>query len=201
MDFTGTRRDGSDEESVEQLFYRQVGEELWARVHPVDFQGPRGTTAAPRRHEIVRNWRLAGYRLATELLPTERVRVPDELDAFKEGLLQRLREYELEHLGASESGIEVVEELDVEGCDKIESKAQKYLRLATHATTPSSEAASAALHIARMIVNGDLALLSLERVRHLAQRLTRMEEAFRTIRQENPLQFLYGTREQRQTGE
>jgi hypothetical protein len=52
-----------------------------------------------------------------------------------------------------------------------------------------------------MIVNGDLALLSLERVQHLAQRLTRMEEAFRTIRQENPLQFTYGTREQRQSGE
>lgn len=202
MDYTGTKREGGDEESVEHLFMRQVAAEFIDRYQPTDFHGPRGTTAAPHRHEVVRNWRLAGYRFACHLLPTKRVRAPVELDSFIQGLRQRLREYEFDHLGASESGIEVVEDFDKEASEKIETKAQKYLKLATHLATPSHEAGSAALHIARMVMSGDLApLLSFERVHHAMSKLSRLDEAFEVMRGKNPLQHLYGPREQRQSGE
>lgn len=197
MDYTGTRRAGRDEDASEHFFFRQVCEELIARVHPTDWQGPRGTTAAPHRHEIISKWRLAGYRFAMHLLPVKRARIPDELDSFIEGLRQRLREYELEHLGNT-SGMEVSGELDVDACEKIESKAQKFLSLASHVGTPSPEADSARRAIVKMLVNGDLVLLSLERVRDLVQRHTRLEEAFKVARLEKPSDFLYGTREQRE---
>ena len=199
MDYTGTRREGSDEEATEHFFFRQVAEDFIARFQPVDRQGPRGTSSSPYRHEVITSWRLAGYRFAMHLLPVKRPRVPDELDSFIEGLRQRLREYEQEHLDKA-SGMEVSGELDVDACEKIESKAQKFLRLASHAGTPSHEAASAAAAIVKMVTGGDLVLLSLERVRDLVQRHTRLEEAFKVARLEKPSDFLYGTREQRENG-
>jgi hypothetical protein len=200
LDYTGARREGRDEETSEHFFFRQVCEELIARVHPVDWQGPRGTTAAPRRHEIISSWRLAGYRFAMHLLPVKQVRIPEELDSFIEGLKQRLREYELEHLGKA-SGMEVSAELDIDACEKIESKVQKFLSLASHAGTPPPEADSARRAIVKMVTSGDLVLLSLERVRDLVQRHTRLEEAFKVARLEKPSDFLYGSREQREEGE
>lgn len=203
MDYTGTRREGRDEEATEHFFFRQVAEDFIARFQPVDRQGPRGTSSSPYRHEIITSWRLAGYRFAMHLLPAKRVRIPDELDAFIEGLRQRLREYEQEHLTktSAASGMEVSGGLDVDACEKIESKAQKFLRLASHAGTPSHEAASAAAAIVKMVTGGDLVLLSLERVRDLVQRHTRLEEAFKVARLEKPSDFLYGTLEQRENAE
>jgi len=200
VDYTGTRREGLDEEATEHFFFRQVAEDFIARFQPVDRQGPRGTSSSPYRHEIISSWRLAGYRFAMHLLPAKQARIPDELDAFIEGLRQRLREYELEHLNKA-SGMEVSGGLDVDACEKVESLAQKFLRLASHAGTPVHEAASAAAAIVKMIAGGDLVLLSLERVRDLVQRHTRLEEAFKVARLEKPSDFLYGTREQREDGE
>lgn len=199
MDYTGTRREGLDEDSSEHLFFRQVCEELIARVHPVDWHGPRGTTVAPRRHEIISNWRLAGYRFAMHLLPVKQLRIPDELDSFIEGLLQRLREYELEQFEKA-TGMEFSRELDIDACDKVESKAQKFLRLASHPGTPLPEADSARRAIMKMILEGDLTLVSFERAHHQTLHYARMEEAFEVARLEKPSDFLYGTREQRENG-
>lgn len=200
MDYTGARREGRDEEATEHFFFRQVAEDFIARFQPADRQGPRGTSSSPHRHEIISSWRLAGYRFAMHLLPVKRARIPDELSSFVEGLSQRLREYELEELGEL-SGMEVSGELDIDACEKIESKSQKFLRLASHSGTPPHEAASAAAAIVKMVTGGDLVLLSLERVRDLVQRHTRLEEAFKVARLEKPSDFLYGAREQREDGE
>jgi hypothetical protein len=203
MDYTGTRRDGRDEESIEHAFFREVCEELISRVHPIDWKGPRGNNVAPQRHQIISSWRLAGYCFATHLLPKRAPETAIELDSFIEGLRQRFCEYETEHLDKfSQDDFDAFgKEFDLDACDKVESRGQKLLRLSSHFGTPAHEAASAALGIVKMVTNGDLVLLSLERVRHLAQRLTRLDEAFRVIRLENPSKFLYGTHEQRKNGE
>jgi hypothetical protein len=181
MDYTGTRR--AAREGTESQFFREVGEALIAHVHP--------TSAVPLRSEIVSRWRLGGYRLASHLLPTRKKRFPEELNAFISGLRQRMQEYEAESLGPS-----VVEEFDVDACEKIETKAERYLKLATHPNTNAHEAGNAALNLAKMIVSAELSLLGYERVRHFVQRFQQMEDLFAVIRQENPLLFLYGARDQ-----
>jgi hypothetical protein len=197
VDYTGAKRDGEDEESIEHAFFRQVCEDLIARVHPVERQGPRGASSSPRRHEIISSWRLAGYRFATHLLPVKHVRTPEELRSFVDGLEQRLNEYELEH----ESKMPWVEASGEVDWEKIESKAQKFLRLATHAGTPLHEATAASAAIVKMIVSGDLSLLSFERVHDLVWKYKRLKEAFKVARLKNPSDYLYGTREQREDGE
>ena len=180
MDYTGTRREGRGSESQ---YFREIGADIIAHVHP--------THHDPLRSEVISRWRLGGYRLATAFLPIKMKRFPEELNAFIAGMRQRMREYELEHLGPS-----AIEQFNVEACEKLETRANQYLNLATHERTPPDEARNAALKLAKMISSSEMALLGWDRVRHFVQRFQEMEELFAVIRQENPLLFLYGEREQ-----
>jgi hypothetical protein len=178
MDYTGTRLEGRESETS---FYREVGEWLIAKIHPTS--GYR----EPPYPEVVKSWRLGGYRLAAHLLPTRRRRYPDELRAFIDGMRQRLQEYAEEHAGEI-----TLEQFDVGACEKIELKAQKYLKLATHPNTNPHEAASAATNLARMIAGSEMVLLSFGRVSHFAQRLQRMEEMFAMLKEADPFSFFFG---------
>ncbi len=186
MDYTGTRREGRESETG---FYQEIGEWLIAKVHPVVGNGY-GGYHEPSRSDVVKNWRLGGYRLAAHLLPMRRKRFPEELRAFIDGMRQRMQEYEQEHAGAI-----TLEQFDVEACEKAEAKAQKFLRLATHASTPIDEARSAALGLAKMIAGSELVLLSWGRVSHFAQRFQQMEEMFTMVRNSNPFSFFFGPNE------
>lgn len=183
MDYTGTRREARESDSQ---FFREVGEAIIAQVHP-----SKPLHGEPSRAEVISKWRLGGYRLASCLIPMKKKRFPEELNAFVAGMYQRMQEYEMEHLGPS-----AIEPFDVDACDKIEAKASKLLKLATHPNTGSHEASSAALGLAKMIAGSELTVLGWERVRHFVQRFEQMQELFAVIRQENPLLFIYGAREQ-----
>jgi len=180
MDYTGTRRAARESESQ---FFREVGEAIIAQVHP--------TERDPLRSEIVSRWRLGGYRLAGYLLPMKKKRFPEELSAFLAGMHQRMQEYEAEHLGPT-----VVDPFDINACERLEARAHKYLKLATHPNTGENEARNAALSLAKMIATSELAILGWERVRHFTQKFNDLEQAFALIRRENPLWFVYGDREQ-----
>jgi hypothetical protein len=180
MDYTGTRREGRNSESH---FFREVGADIIAHVHP--------THRDPLRSEVVSRWRLGGYWLASHLLPVKAKRFPEELNAFIAGMRQRMQEYEQEHLGPA-----IMEAFDVDACEKIEKQAHLYLKLATHERTPSDEARNAAMNLAKMFANSKLSMLGWERVRHFVQRFEEMEGLFALIREENPLLFIYGARDQ-----
>lgn len=180
MDYTGTRREGRASESQ---FFREVGADIIAHVHP--------THRDPSQSEVVSRWRLGGYWLASHLLPVKSKRFPEELNAFVAGMRQRMQEYELENLGPSP-----IEPFDVAACEKVEKQANLYLKLATHERTPADEARNAAMGLARMINASKLSILGWDRVRHFVQRFEEMEGLFAVIRQENPLLFIYGEREQ-----
>ncbi len=188
MDYTGTRREGRETEAG---FYQEIGEWLIAKVHPVVCDG-HGGYREPHRSDVVKNWRLGGYRLAAHLLPMRRKRFPEELSAFIDGMRQRMQEYEQEN-----AGMIAVEQFDVEACEKSEARAQKFLRLATHAGTPVDEARSAALGLAKMIAGSELVLLSWGRVSHFAQRFQRMEEMFTMLKASNPFDFFFGPHDDR----
>lgn len=183
MDYTGTRREGRGSFSY---FFEEVGQAIVAQLHA-------SSHVDTSRSELVKSWRLGGYQLASYLLPTRKKRYPEELNSFIQGMKQRMSEYELENLGAGGAAIEI---FDVEACEKLEARAEKFLRLATHEGTPIDEARAAALGLAKMIAASDLALLGWERVRHFVQRFAQMEEVFSVIRRENPMLFLYGARDQ-----
>src|SRR5271163_9271 len=161
MDYTGTRRAARESESQ---FFREVGEAIIAQVHP--------TERDPLRSEIVSRWRLGGYRLAGYLLPTKKKRFPEELSAFLAGMHQRMQEYEAEHLGPT-----VVDPFDINACERLEARAHKYLKLATHPNTGENEARNAALSLAKMIATSELAILGWERVRHFTQKFNDLEQA------------------------
>jgi len=182
MDYTGTRREGRGE--PESSFYKEVGDWLVSKLHPTVPNGF-GGYREPARPDVVKSWRLGGYRLASRLLPMRRRRFPEELAAFIDGMRQRMQEYE------NEGGI-VVEEFDVEACEKEEARANKFLRLATHPSTPVDEARSAASALAKMIGSSELVLLSWGRVSHFAQRFQQMEEAFAALKASNPFDFFFG---------
>jgi hypothetical protein len=181
MDYTGTRREARESESSK--FFRDIGEAMIAHIHP--------THRDPSRAEVISRWRLGGYRLASFLVPMKKKRFPEELNALLAGMYQRMQEYEMEHLGPSP-----IEPFDADACDKIEAKASKFLKLATHPNTGPDEARNAALGLAKMIAGSELVVLGWERVRHFVQRFEQMQELFAVMRQENPLLFVYGTREQ-----
>jgi hypothetical protein len=195
MDYTGARRYGQ-KESEQEGFWKDVANLLIAKVHPeVRFHPLTHDELDPEQSAVIKNWRAAGYALANHLVPRRRgKRFPLELESFIDGLRQKMQEYEVE-LGGGSSGPKI-EIFNVEECEKIEEKAEKYLALATHEKTPPEEARSAALALAKMIADSKLALLGWERVRHFVQHLKRMEELFEVIRHENPLLFFYGAREQ-----
>jgi hypothetical protein len=183
LDYTGTRREARNFESQ---FFREIGEAIIAQVHP--------SHREPSRSEVVSAWRLAGYRLASHLLPGRHKRFPEELNAFIIGLRQRMAEYESEQLGPL--GVEVEEAFDVEACEKLEARAHKFLKLATHAGTPLQEAQAAAMGLAKMILGSELAVIGWARAAHFTQEFEKMKSAFALFEKENPLQFLYGTRDQ-----
>jgi hypothetical protein len=183
VDYTGTRRQAREAFSY---FFEEIGQAIVAQLHT-------SSHANTARSDLVKSWRLGGYQLATYLLPTRRKRYPEELNSFIQGMKQRLGEYELENLGADGAPIEV---FDVGACEKLEARAEKFLKLAVHENTPIDEARAAALGLARMIEKTDLALLGWERVRHFTQRFSQMEEVFSLIRRENPTLFLYGVKDQ-----
>ena len=195
MDFTGTRRYGREnDDSVAARFFQEVADAIIARVHPEQrFHPLTHEPVEPEPSGVIRNWRLAGYYLASYLLPTRRKRHPLELESLMEGIRQRMEEYEME---LSAFGIAEVEVFNVEACERLEAKAEKYLRLATHEGTPPEEARSAAIALARMIARSELALLGWERVRHFTKRLHQMQELFEMLQKENPLLFLYGAKAQ-----
>ena len=182
MDYTGTRREGRETEAG---FYQEVGEWLIAKVHPVVCDG-HGGYREPSRPDVVKNWRLGGYRLASRLLPMRRKRFPEELRAFIDGMKQRMQEYEQENVGL------IADQFDVEACERSEARAQKFLRLATHPGTPVDEARSAALGLAKMIAGSELVLLSWGRASHFAQRYHQMSEIFDKVRAANPFDFFFG---------
>jgi hypothetical protein len=183
MDYTGTRREARGAFSY---FFEEIGQAIVAQLHT-------SSRVDTLRSEVVKSWRLGGYQLATYLLPSRKKRFPEELNSFIQGMKQRQSEYELENLGADGAPIEV---FDVGACEKLEARAEKLLKLATHDGTPIDEARAAALGLARMIAASDLALTGWERVRHFAQKFSQMEEVFALIRKENPTLFLYGARDE-----
>ena len=185
MDYTGTRREARSSESY---FFQELGEAIIAQVHP--------SGRDPSRSDVVSAWRVAGYRLAGVLLPGRMKRFPEELNALIIGMRQRMAEYEMEHLSPAGPDSGVVEEFDVEACEKLEGQAHKLLKLATHAGTPAAEAGNAARGFARMVANSELAVIGWERARHFTQRFEQMRSAFDLIEKSNPFQFLYGTRNQ-----
>jgi len=191
MDYTGARRYGSSD--AEEGFYKEIA--LWligkaqpaARYHPLTHE-----EEEPNPHVVVKNWRQAGYALARHLVPRRKgKRFPAELEAFIEGLRMYQQDYERE-LGPGAK----IEIFEVEASERIEAKAEKFLRLATHDSTPIDEARAAALGLAKMIAASELVLLARLRVRHFASHLRRMEDLFEILRQENPTLFFYGAREQ-----
>lgn len=194
MDYTGTRRDGG-EESVRSNFFKEICDAVITRVHPeVRFNPRTGNPDDPNPADVIRNWRLAGYYLATYFLPTKRRRAPIELEACLQGMRQRMEEYELE---AGDDGLRPeIEVFDVDACEKLEAKAEKFLRLATHPNTGPDEARNAALGLVKMIGSSELTVLGFDRVRHFMFRFSQMKDLFDLIRQENPLLFLYGERYQ-----
>jgi hypothetical protein len=195
MDFTGTRRYGREnDDSVAARFFQEICEAIIARVHPEPrFHPLSHEQLDPDQSLVIRNWRLAGYYLASYLLPTRRKRHPVELEQMIAGMRQRMQEYELE---LQADGVVDIEAFDVDGCERLESKAEKFLKLATHEGTPPEEARAAAYALAKMIANNDLALLAWERVRHFARRFHQMQELFDMLQQENPLLFIYGAKMQ-----
>ena len=194
MDFTGARRKG-DEEAA---FYKEIASWLISkargdiRYHPLTHE-----EEEPNKHVVVRNWRAAGYGLSRFLVPRRKgKRQPVELESFIDGLKQGMDEYELE-LGEDGSGKKArIEVFDVEACERIESKAEKYLKLATHPGTPIEEARAAALALAKMVAGSELVILGWERVRHFARHLRQMEDLFEVLRHRNPFLFYYGAKEQ-----
>ena len=102
------------------------------RFHPLSHE-----QLDPDQSLVIRNWRLAGYYLASYLLPTRKKRHPVELEQMIAGMRQRMQEYELE---LQADGVVDIEAFDVDGCERLESKAEKFLKLATHEGTPSEEA-------------------------------------------------------------
>jgi hypothetical protein len=182
MDYTGTRREARESESSQ--FFRDIGEAMISHIHP--------TTRDPSKAEVISRWRLGGYRLASFLVPVKKKRFPEELNALLAGMYQRMQEYEQEYLGPVAS----IEPFDADASDKIEARASKFMSLATHSSTNPDEARNSALGLAKMIAASELAVLSWERVRHFVQRFEQMQQLFSVIRQENPLLFVYGAREQ-----
>jgi hypothetical protein len=178
MDYTGTRRAGREFSA----FFKSLADSIISSVHPSIHDSD--------ERDVVHAWRIAGYSLASHLVPRRKKRFPVELESFIQGARQRMEEYE------DEMSLIEISALDVEACERVESKAEKFLRLATHPSTPLDEARNAALGLAKMIASSELSVLSWARVRHFAQHLSRMEELFETLRRENPLLFTYGTREQ-----
>ena len=196
MDFTGTRRYGREnDDSVAARFFQEVAEALISRVHPEQrFHPLSHEPVEPEASGVIRNWRLAGYYLASYLLLTRRMRQPLELESLMEGARQRLEEYDVE---LSLHGIGKIEAFDVEACERLEAKAEKFLKLATHERTPPEEARAAAFALSKMIGSSELTLLAWERVRHFARRFHQMQELFDTLQKENPLLFFYGAKGQR----
>jgi hypothetical protein len=196
MDFTGARRRGSEEEA----FYKEVANWLIAkcrgdvRYHPLTRE-----EVDPSQHVTVRNWRAAGYGLSRFLVPRRKgTRQPIELESFIEGLRQGMQDYEMELDDGGGSGAPKIrlEAFNVEACEKLEEKAEKYLKLATHENTPIEEARAAALALARMVAGHEMVLLGYERVRHFSRHLRQMEDLFEVLRHQNPLMFFYGAKEQ-----
>lgn len=195
MDFTGTRRYGREnDDSVAARFFQEIADAIIARVHPEQrFHPLTHEPVEPESNGVIRNWRLAGYYLASYLLPTRRKRHPLELESLMEGIRQRMEEYEME---LSIVGLADIEAFDIDACERLEAKAEKYLRLATHEKTPIEEARSAALALAKMVARSEMTLLGWERVRHFARRFHQMQELFEMMQKENPLLFLYGAKSQ-----
>lgn len=192
MDYTSTRAEGRESDMNEDVgerrssFYREMGEWIIAKVHPVIYDG-RGGYREPQHPDVVKNWRLGGYKLASHLLPTRRRRFPDELRAFIDGMRQRMQEYTEEHTGTIP-----LEQFDLSSAEKVEQKAQKYLKLATHPSANANEASSAAMNLAKMIAGSELVILSFGRVSHFAQRFQQMEEMFAMLRDADPFSFFFG---------
>ena len=207
MDWTGTRR-AAQEELLG--FFSELADALIAKAHPE----PRGRQHlnygepwkiksgshgayiedgdAEWQRDVVKSWRLAGYALGTFLLPTKKVgRVARELESFIEGLRQRLGEYEQEHRHGK------VEILDLGVVERLESRAEKFLRLATHEGTPREEASAAAMGLARMVASSEMVVLSWERVRHFVRHLRQMEDVLEMMRRDAPEMFYYGSREEK----
>lgn len=195
MDFTGTRRSGrEDERSATAQLFKEIADAIIAKVHPeIRFEPLTGREVEPNRADLVKNWRLGGYYLASFLVPTRKRRAPVELECFIEGMRMRKNEYEAEIVGDGQVSVET---FDVDASERLEGRAEKYLRLATHENTPVNEARAAAFALAKMIASSELALLSWDRVRHFAKRFAQMEDLFEMIRAENPFLFLYGARDQ-----
>lgn len=196
VDFTGTHRFWKeDDRSVAAQFFQEVAEALIARVHPEQRFHPLShepLEASP--DQVIRNWRLAGYYLASFLLPTRRKRHALELESLMSGIRQRMDEHEIE---LQSDGVAKIESFDVEGAERLEAKAEKFLKLATHDKTPPEEARAAAYALAKMIAGSDVTLLAWERVRHFAKRFQQMQELFDMLQAENPLLFFYGAKKQR----
>ena len=207
MDFTGTRRQAQEELLG---FFSELADALISKAHPEPRQrrnlnydepwkiksgGPGAYVEdgdAEWQRDVVKSWRLAGYALGTFLLPTKKVgRVARELESFIDGLRQRLYEYEQNHRHGK------VEALDLGAVEKLESRAEKLLRLATHESTPREEASAAALGLARLVASSELVVLSWERVRHFVRHLRQMEEVLEMMRQDAPELFYYGSREEK----
>lgn len=190
MDYTGTRREGSERSA----FFEEVCSAIISKVHPEVRYNPRtGHPDDPNPADVVRNWRLGGYYLASYFLPTRKKRTPLELESCIQGMRQRLDEYEQE---LEESKLGQLNYFDVGASEKVEAQAEKLVKLATHPGTGSAEAAAAALGLIKKIGSSELALLSWERVRYFAKRFHQMEELFEMIRKENPLLFMYGAKDQ-----
>lgn len=186
MDFTGARRYGREnDDSAAAKFFQWMAEQVIARVHPEDTE----------ESLVVRNWRLAGYYLGNFLVPTKKRRHPLELESMISGMRQRMEEYEIE-LQEEDNKVKL-EVFDIDACERVESRADKFLRLATHEATPPEEARAAAFALAKMIAQSDVALLSWARVRHFARRFEQMQELFAMLQKENPLLFFYGAKGQR----
>jgi hypothetical protein len=199
MDFTGTRRYGREnDDSTAARFFEWVATEMRSRVQPEQrFHPLTHEPVEPEAALVIRNWRLAGYYLASFLLPQGRQRRAVELESLLAGARQRAEEYEgeLEHEAPGVS----VAAFDVDGAERLESKAEKFLRLATHEGTPPEEARAAAFALAKLISGGELALLAWGRVRHFAERFQKMQELFDMLQAETPWLFLYGARAQRRS--
>jgi len=197
MDFTGARRYGREnDDSVAAQFFKWMAEQVISRVQPPQrFHGLTHEEIPAEENLVIRNWRLAGYYLASNLLPTKKKRHPLELEAMISGMRQRMEEYEIEI--QEELGKVKLEVFDIEASERVESKAEKFLKLATHETTPTEEARAAAFALAKMIAQSDVAILSWARVRHFARRFEQMRELFAMLQTEDPLLFFYGAKEQR----
>lgn len=136
-----------------------------------------GGTSESRYALRMRQFQVLGYRVVTRLLIQEKAYL-DYVQGMSQGMVMALHEFE-----SRSRGIAAFSESDAV---KVEEKAKKLLRLATHEGTGEHEAAASSLQFAKLFSGTDLVLFARVRAQHWLGDYERMKLMFERIRREHP---------------